>query len=156
MHLAVLAVLPPYSSGPTNSIELDFGDSVIHTVPVRESCALPEANPHLKLAGRDPTHRLMEAHIKFSYSLTMTVEREIVRQVKKLGYVALDFGREAGTASANPFLEKGCELPYGQAFATGKKYSSCLGAFYNLAPLVWSQQISTKPPTTQPRKATWI
>ncbi|EUB55714.1 Actin-2 [Echinococcus granulosus] len=80
---------PSSSAGPTTGVVPNSADSVNHTLPTHESCALPRATLHFDFSGRDLTDHLDGITIGCGYNFTATKERETARDVKeKLCYVA--------------------------------------------------------------------
>lgn len=95
LYTSIQAVLSLYASGRTTGIVLDSGDGVSHAVPVYNGFAIQNSVRRIDVAGRDVTEYLQTLLRKAGYVFHTSAEKEIVRQMKeKLGYIALDPGRE--------------------------------------------------------------
>ena len=95
LYTSIQAVLSLYASGRTTGIVLDAGDGVSHAVPVYSGFAIQNSVRRIDVAGRDVTEYLQTLLRKAGYVFHTSAEKEIVRQIKeKLGYIALDPGRE--------------------------------------------------------------
>lgn len=95
LYTSIQAVLSLYASGRTTGIVLDSGDGVSHAVPVYNGFAIQNSVRRIDVAGRDVTEYLQTLLRKTGYVFHTSAEKEIVRQMKeKLGYIALDPGRE--------------------------------------------------------------
>ena len=94
-YMASQSVLFLSVSGRTTGIMMNSGDSVLHTMPIFESYALPHAILHWDLAGCVLTMYLMRISSERGYCFTTTEEREIGRGVKeKLCVIAFDCDTE--------------------------------------------------------------
>ena len=99
-------ILTQSSQTKTSSLSLptvDSGDSVLHRVPIFESCALPHTILHWDLVGCVLTVYLMRISSERGYSFTTTEEREIGRGVKeKLCFIAFDYDTELTSIAEVP------------------------------------------------------
>jgi len=91
------------------------GDGVVHTVPVYEGCALPNAILRLQLAGRDLTDFMSKMLLEQGLSVQTTSEMEIAREIKEgTCYVAKDFNKEMEKFALGQIPEMTYSLPDGQ------------------------------------------
>ncbi|MBZ3868867.1 Actin, cytoplasmic type 5 [Sciurus carolinensis] len=104
-YVAFQIMLFLYASGCTAGIVMDSGDGVTHTVPIYKGYVL-------------------------SHSILRLDLPEIVHDIKKLCYVALDFEQEMATAAYSSYLEKSEALPDGQVITTGKEQFQCREALF--------------------------
>lgn len=101
---------------------LDCGHDVTHIVPIFRGYALPHAIQRLNFAGSQLTDYLADLLTERGVSL----ETEIVRDIKeKLGYVALDFGKEMESTSERYF-----QLPNGKSITIGNESFRCAEALF--------------------------
>lgn len=123
---AVQSTLSLYSSGRTEGIVLDSGDSVTHVVPIYEGFALNYSIKKFDFAGRDITENLMKALSKGRYSFSRPSDREIARDIKeKFCYVALNLDDEYQNRLMNGNPLKYYELPDGEAITIEHESFSC-------------------------------
>ncbi|KAK3828318.1 MAG: cardiac muscle actin [Benniella sp.] len=115
-YVAFQSVLSLYSTGRTNGVVLESGDSATHAVPVYEGYALLHSTIRFDLTGSGLTEQLMKSLTKRGYSFTTPEERGIVRAIKeKLCYVAQDYEQEIQMVAPST-VDHLYELPDGQAF----------------------------------------
>ncbi|KXZ56569.1 NAP1 protein [Gonium pectorale] len=136
LYVAIQAVLSLYASGRTTGVVLDIGDGVSHAVPVYEGFSMPHAVRRLDVAGRDVTQYLSRLLTEAGVKLTNSAELEIVRDVKeKLGFVALDFAAELGSARSSSLLHKEYTLPDGNCISIGEERFRCAEVLFDPRPL---------------------
>lgn len=96
VHIALPPVLALFASGRTTGIVLDSGEGITTALPVAHGHCDIHAIRKIDLAGHDVTDRMLTLLRKSGASLFSTSsERQAVRRMKeRLGYVAVDPGRE--------------------------------------------------------------
>jgi len=102
MCTVIQEVFPFYAFGRSWELLLIHGDKVIHTVPIYEKRTIL----HPDLAGHDFTDYLMNIITERKYSFTITIECEIIRNVK---------GKAFEKEMQSYILEKSYKLPDGQS-----------------------------------------
>lgn len=129
-YVASQPVLSLYSTGRTNGIVLESGDSATHAVPVYEGYALLHSTIRFGLTGSGLTDQLMKSLTERGYSFTTPEERGIVRAIKeKLCYVAQDYEQEIQTISPSN-VDHLYELPDGQVITLGQERFRYAEAFF--------------------------
>ncbi|KAG2500060.1 hypothetical protein HYH03_002337 [Edaphochlamys debaryana] len=135
LYVAIQAVLSLYASGRTTGVVLDIGDGVSHAVPVYEGFSMPHAIRRLDVAGRDVTQHLSRLLTEGGVKLTNSAEMEIVRDIKRLAYVAYDFAAELRTARGSSALSKDYTLPDGRVISVGEERFRCAEVLFDPSPL---------------------
>ncbi|XP_059280063.1 actin-like isoform X5 [Lycium ferocissimum] len=109
------------------SIVLDSGDGVSHTVPIYEGHALPHSILRLNLAGHDLTEYLMKILQESGcYVFNKPVGREFFRLLKeRVAYVALDFEQEIENAKNSSSIVKSYKLPDGNVIIIDSERFRC-------------------------------
>jgi len=111
-----------YAFGRSWELLLIHGDEVIHTVPIYEKRTIL----HPDLAGHDFTDYLMNIITERKYSFTITIECEIIRNVK---------GKAFEKEMQSYILEKSYKLPDGQSHYYWKwKIQICWNPFSTIIP----------------------
>ena len=96
-----------------------------HTVPIYEGYALHHAI--FRLVGRDLSEFLTKNLTDGGYSLTVSAEREIARDIKEnLCYIGVDYDTELKSTDK----EKICELPDGNIITVGAKFHRCMEVIF--------------------------
>ena len=113
-YVANQAVLSLFSTGRRTGTVVDLGDSASHVSPIYEGSALPHTAQRLGVAGRDLTNALAKQLEERGYSFQTPDEREVVRNIKKLCYVAYDFEEELSAATRPLSIENSYKLPDGR------------------------------------------
>ena len=105
---------------------MDSGDSVLHTVPIFESYALPHAILHWDLAGCALVVYLMRLSSERGYSFTTTEEREMGRGVKeKLCFIAFKYDTELKSFTESSNKKQTHVLSGGHNISVGAECFRC-------------------------------
>lgn len=127
LYLAARPVLSLLAAGETSGAVFCCSNTVSCCIPVYEGHAIPHAQKHTFLAGRDVTDNLGKRLINRGLSLSTLAEFRSVCDIKeKLCYVALDFEAEIKKSESNlSSLEQSYWLPDGREVTIDKERFQC-------------------------------
>ena len=125
-YIANQCVLSLYSSGSTDGIIVEIGDSFTQLLGFYEGYKIDECKNTFNVGGKHLTDWMNKLLRESGYNFTTIAEKETVRDIKEnKAYVALDYESELQKAETSDEIKTQYELPDGQMIEFGKERFQC-------------------------------